>query len=435
MHPRGAQVDRDGTDITAAFARPLRAAASSACHRAQERRQHDHREGHRTAPAPARGSSSPTIRSADRCCSARRPRRGSARRRRRSPQPATRRPRTRAACRPPRPTRSATSRPSTSSGTARRPLGRSTAAPAGPDARRRRRTPANSCFQPYIAGHHAGRICRHRRRRRRRHRAVHRARRARHAQPRHLRHRRAVRPDASRPGRRPRRSRSGTARCVYSYGASTGQPRLQFRTEQNWADDTALSRGFMVVDNSLTDSLYNSNRMLDRRDDDDDEGAHRRQLRRDQVHDGQRLLRRLDRPEHGGLDLSRACSTASSRAATTPTRSPPASRSPTACCWSTSTSRREWQALMAGLTQAQINAKKAAINGHRDQPGCQAGTTRSASTTSRATTYRPWSSTQRPARSRRPARRATTAACRRRWSTTRSPTRPARAAAIPTSPR
>ena len=63
---------------------------------------------------------------------------------------------------------------------------------------------------------------------------------------------------------------------VYSFGASTGQPRLQFRTEQNWADDAALSRGFMVVDNSLTDSLYNSNRVLERRDADDDEGAHRR---------------------------------------------------------------------------------------------------------------------------------------------------------------
>src|SRR6267142_526655 len=52
------------------------------------------------------------------------------------------------------------------------------------------------------------------------------------------------------------------AKVVYSFGASTGQPRLQFRSEQNWADDNALSRGFMVVDNSLTDSLYNSNRVL-----------------------------------------------------------------------------------------------------------------------------------------------------------------------------
>ena len=51
-------------------------------------------------------------------------------------------------------------------------------------------------------------------------------------------------------------------KVVYSFGASTGQPRLQYRTEQVWADDSALSRGFMVVDNSLNDSLYNSNRIL-----------------------------------------------------------------------------------------------------------------------------------------------------------------------------
>ena len=50
---------------------------------------------------------------------------------------------------------------------------------------------------------------------------------------------------------------------LHVFGASTGQPLVvQFRSEQNWADDSALSRGFMVVDNSLTDSLYNSNRIL-----------------------------------------------------------------------------------------------------------------------------------------------------------------------------
>jgi hypothetical protein len=31
----------------------------------------------------------------------------------------------------------------------------------------------------------------------------------------------------------------------------------------------------------------------------------------------------------------------------------------------------EWTALMSGLTQAQINAKKTAINGHLDHMGCQ----------------------------------------------------------------
>ena len=65
------------------------------------------------------------------------------------------------------------------------------------------------------------------------------------------------------------------------------------------------------------------------------------------------------------------CSTASSRAATSPTRSPPASRS-TDCVWLVNFyAGPEWTALMSGLTQAQINAKKAAINGHLDHLGCQ----------------------------------------------------------------
>ena len=51
-------------------------------------------------------------------------------------------------------------------------------------------------------------------------------------------------------------------KLLYSFGAGTGFPRRQFRSSQNWADDAALSRGFMVVDNSMTDSLYNSNRVL-----------------------------------------------------------------------------------------------------------------------------------------------------------------------------
>src|SRR4029453_19359420 len=51
-------------------------------------------------------------------------------------------------------------------------------------------------------------------------------------------------------------------KVVYSFGPSTGQPRLQFRSEKNWAGKAALSRGFRVVDKSLTDSIYNSNRVL-----------------------------------------------------------------------------------------------------------------------------------------------------------------------------
>jgi len=55
--------------------------------------------------------------------------------------------------------------------------------------------------------------------------------------------------------------RQWNGKVVHTFGASTGQPRRQFRSEQNWADDAALSRGFMVVDNSMTDSLFNANRV------------------------------------------------------------------------------------------------------------------------------------------------------------------------------
>jgi hypothetical protein len=68
--------------------------------------------------------------------------------------------------------------------------------------------------------------------------------------------------DPSKPWTALDRQPQWNGKLVYTFGASTGQPRLQFRTEQNWADDQALSRGFMVADNSLTDSLFNSNRVL-----------------------------------------------------------------------------------------------------------------------------------------------------------------------------
>src|SRR5262249_27531066 len=51
-------------------------------------------------------------------------------------------------------------------------------------------------------------------------------------------------------------------KVVYSFGPSAGQPRQQFHSEQPWADDSALSRGFLVAVNSMTDSKYNSNRVL-----------------------------------------------------------------------------------------------------------------------------------------------------------------------------
>ena len=156
-------------------------------------------------------------------------------------------------------------------------------------------------------------------------------------------------------------------KVVYTFGASTGQPRLQFRTEQNWADDAALSRGFMVVDNSLTDSLYNSNRML---------VAETLMMMKEHIVDtygeigyidGQRLLGRLDPAEHRRLDLPRPARRhpAELRLPRLDHHRPRGHRLRAAG----QLLRRapEWTALMGGLTQAQINAKKTAINGHLDQ--------------------------------------------------------------------
>jgi hypothetical protein len=159
-------------------------------------------------------------------------------------------------------------------------------------------------------------------------------------------------------------------KVVYSFGASTGQPRLQFRSEQNWNDDMALSRGFMVVDNSLTDSLYNSNRVL--------------------VNETLLMMKEHIVDAYGEIayTLGNGCSGGSIQQNTVASTFPglldgiqPACDYPDSITTAMEVGdcvllvnayvAPEWTALMAGLSQAQINAKKTAINGHLDQLGCQ----------------------------------------------------------------
>src|SRR5438105_12897989 len=159
-------------------------------------------------------------------------------------------------------------------------------------------------------------------------------------------------------------------KVVYSFGASTGQPRLQFRSEQNWADDSALSRGFMVLDNSLTDSLYNSNRIL--------------------VNETLMMMKEYIVDHYGEIEytLGNGCSGGSIQQNTAASTFPGLLDGiQPSCDFSDSITTNmevidcvrlvnfyagpEWTALMTGLTQAQINAKKTAINGHLDQLGCQ----------------------------------------------------------------
>jgi hypothetical protein len=166
-------------------------------------------------------------------------------------------------------------------------------------------------------------------------------------------------------------------KVLYTYGASTGQPRQQFRSEQNWAaggitginDDVALRSGFMVVDNSLTDSLYNSNRVL---------VAETTMMMKEYIVDNYGEIR---------FTMANGCSGGSINQNTVASIQPglldgiqPSCDYPDSITTGTEVGdcvllvnayvRPEFTALTAGLTQPQIDAKKAAINGHRDATGC-----------------------------------------------------------------
>jgi hypothetical protein len=159
-------------------------------------------------------------------------------------------------------------------------------------------------------------------------------------------------------------------KVVYSFGASTGQPRLQFRTEQNWADDASLSRGFMVVDNSLTDSLYNSNRVL--------------------VAETVMMMKEHIVDTYGEIKytMGNGCSGGSIQQNTVSSIFPglldgiqPSCDYPDSITTGMEVldcvllvnfyAGPDWTALMSGKDQGAINAKKAAINGHLNQVGCQ----------------------------------------------------------------
>ncbi|HYT14766.1 MAG TPA: DUF6351 family protein [Burkholderiales bacterium] len=159
-------------------------------------------------------------------------------------------------------------------------------------------------------------------------------------------------------------------KVVYTFGASTGQPRLQFRSEQNWADDAALSRGFMVVDNSLTDSLFNSNRVLN---------AETLMMMKEHIVDAYGEIK---------YTLGNGCSGGSIQQNTAASIFPglldgiqPSCDYPDSITTGMEVgdcvllvnfyAGPDWTALMTGLSQTQINAKKTAINGHLDHLGCQ----------------------------------------------------------------
>src|SRR5947209_12551867 len=158
-------------------------------------------------------------------------------------------------------------------------------------------------------------------------------------------------------------------KVVYTFGASTGQPRLQFRSEQNWADHAALSRGFMVADNSLTESLYNANRVL---------VAISLMMMKEHIVDTYGEIK---------YTMGNGCSGGSIQQNTAASIFPglldgiqPSCDYPDSITTGLEVTDcvllvnfyagQEWTALMSRLNQTQINAKKTAINGHLDHRGC-----------------------------------------------------------------
>ena len=126
----------------------------------------------------------------------------------------------------------------------------------------------------------------------------------------------------------------------------------------------------MVVDNSLTDSLYNSNRVL--------------------VAETLMMMKEHITDTYGEIKytMGNGCSGGSIQQNTVASIYPglldgiqPSCDYPDSITTGIEVgdcvllvnfyASPEWAALMTGLTQAQINAKKTAINGHLDQLGCQ----------------------------------------------------------------
>jgi hypothetical protein len=160
-------------------------------------------------------------------------------------------------------------------------------------------------------------------------------------------------------------------KVVYSFGASIGQPRRQFRSEQTWTDHTALSRGFLVAINSMTDSLFNSNRVS---------MSETVMMMKEKIIDTYGEIKYM---------VGNGCSGGSINQVTTASIFPGLLDGIQSTCTlpdSETTNIEiadcallvnfyntpEWFALTAGLINDEINAKKAAINGHVDQTGCHA---------------------------------------------------------------
>jgi hypothetical protein len=160
-------------------------------------------------------------------------------------------------------------------------------------------------------------------------------------------------------------------KVLMNFGASTGQPRRQFRGATAWTNDVALSRGYAWVQNSMTDSSSNSNRVA---------MSETVMMMKEHI---------IDRYGPVRFTIGTGCSGGSINSHMNGSINPGLLDGVTVSCAfpdSETTGievgdcvslveayqKPQWLAAMttAGYTQDQVNAKKAAVNGHVDQTGC-----------------------------------------------------------------
>jgi hypothetical protein len=160
-------------------------------------------------------------------------------------------------------------------------------------------------------------------------------------------------------------------KVFYTFGSSTGQPRRQLRPQASWTDDRALSRGYVWVTNSMTDSAQNSNRVM--------------------MTETVMMMKEHIIDTYGPVKftMGSGCSGGSINSHMTASIMPNLVDGYTVSCAypdSETTGievldcsllveayqKPKWLAAMqaAGYTQSQINAKKTAINGHEDPTAC-----------------------------------------------------------------
>lgn len=182
----------------------------------------------------------------------------------------------------------------------------------------------------------------------------------------------AVLTDPSKPWSAAAPQAGWNGKVWYSFGSSTGQPRRQIRPQASWTGaEEQLKRGYLFATNSMSDSARNSNRVL---------MSETTMLMKEHISDTYGQIK---------FTIGTGCSGGSINSNMNASINPGLLDGVVTSCTYPDSETTGMEVgdcvllveayqkpgilgLWAGLTQAQIDAKKSAINGHPDQTACHA---------------------------------------------------------------